>query len=136
MTPLAVVSTAAHLGRLRLQDTPLAFLNHMASALVFCLLALGELGADKWPGIPGRKQPFPFGARIISGAIAGGAVGASAGSLVVGAVLGGIGAAIGTIGGSALRARLAEAFHKDLPAALLEDAVAVFGAVLLILLVP
>jgi len=135
MTPLAVVSTAAYLGHLRLEGTPLAFLSHIASVVVFCLFALGELGADKWSGIPSRKDPFPFGARVVSGAIAGGAVGAQAQALLVGAVLGAVGAVIGTLGGSAVRGRLAAAFHKDLPAALLEDVVAVGGAVLLISLI-
>ena len=64
-----------------------------------------------------------------------GAVGAQAQALLVGAVLGAVGAVIGTLGGSAVRGRLAAAFHKDLPAALLEDVVAVGGAVLLISLI-
>ena len=39
---------------------------------------------------------------------------------------------IGTYGGAAVRARLAASFGKDLPAALIEDAVAVIGAVLIV----
>jgi uncharacterized membrane protein len=39
-----------------------------------------------------------------------------------------VGAVIGTFGGAAARAQLARAFGKDLPAALIEDVVAVVGA--------
>jgi uncharacterized membrane protein len=53
--------------------------------------------------------------------------------LIAGAIAGIIGAVIGTLGGAAFRARLAATFGKDLPAALIEDAVAIGGAALLIL---
>jgi uncharacterized membrane protein len=37
---------------------------------------------------------------------------------------------LGTLGGSALRARLAKAIGRDLPAALIEDAIAIVLAIL------
>jgi uncharacterized membrane protein len=43
-----------------------------------------------------------------------------------------VGAIIGTLGGHAFRARLAAAFKKDLPAALIEDAIAIGGAWLIV----
>ena len=43
-----------------------------------------------------------------------------------------IGAVVGTYGGAAVRGRLAAAFGKDLPAALIEDVVAVGGALLIV----
>ena len=43
-----------------------------------------------------------------------------------------IGAFLGTMGGAEMRGRLARAFGKDLPAALLEDAVAIGGAFLIV----
>jgi uncharacterized membrane protein len=52
--------------------------------------------------------------------------------MMIGLLLGAIGAVIGTLGGAAARARLAAAFGKDLRAALLEDVVAVGGAILLV----
>ncbi|MEX2296934.1 MAG: hypothetical protein WD715_05940 [Dongiaceae bacterium] len=67
------------------------------------------------------------------GALAGAAIGASAGTLVVGAVLGAMGAIAGTLGGAVARARLAVAFGRDRPAALIEDAVAIVGALLIML---
>jgi uncharacterized membrane protein len=52
----------------------------------------------------------------------------------VGALLGVAGAVAGTLGGRAARAKLAAAFGSDRPAALLEDAVAIAGAALVVLL--
>jgi uncharacterized membrane protein len=57
------------------------------------------------------------------------------GAWVGGAVAGAIGAVIGTLGGADARGRLAKAFGKDLPAALIEDLVAVGGAALIVLAV-
>ncbi|HVZ82808.1 MAG TPA: hypothetical protein VG893_03975 [Terracidiphilus sp.] len=44
---------------------------------------------------------------------------------VAGLILGAIGAVCGTLGGAAVRGRLAAAFNRDLPAALLEDVAAI-----------
>jgi uncharacterized membrane protein len=76
--------------------------------------------------------PVQFGARLVSGALAGGAIGAAAGMLLAGVLAGMVGAVIGTLGGRMLRARLASAFRKDPPAALIEDAIAIVGAVLVV----
>ena len=140
LTPLAVISWAAYLGGLQLQDTWLAFLGHAATAYISSALALGELVNDKLPKTPSRKLPMPFAARIVVGALCGAALGTHAsaaletyaGAAVLGAFAGAVGAVVGTLGGAALRARLAGAFGKDLPAALPEDAVAIGGAVLIV----
>lgn len=136
MTPLATVSLAARAGRLTLANSFLSFLRYPLSAWIFCLLALGEFIADKLPSIPSRKQAVPFAARVVSGAIAGGAAGLSVGMLALGTVLGVVGAIAGTLGGSAFRAGLANAFRKDLPAALIEDAIAIILAVVAYSLMP
>jgi uncharacterized membrane protein len=60
-------------------------------------------------------------------------VGYGIGTPSQGIVLGVVGAVVGTYGGAALRARLATTFGSDRPAALIEDAVAIFLAVLVIL---
>jgi len=132
MTAPAAVAWAASLGWLPLQGTPLAWLGHGAAAWILSLLALGELVADKLPKTPSRKVPVQFGTRVLTGALAGAAIAAAAGMLVPGAVLGAIGAVIGTYGGAALRSRLAAAFGRDLPAALIEDVIAVGGAALVV----
>jgi uncharacterized membrane protein len=65
------------------------------------------------------------------GALSGAAVGAAGGSWVGGLAAGVVGAVIGTLGGRAFRAKLAAAFGSDRPAAFVEDAVAVGGALLI-----
>ncbi len=132
MTAPAAVAWAAYGGWLPLAGTPLAFLGHVAAPWVFTALAVGELISDQLPKTPSRKVPIQFGTRIVAGALAGAALGTPAGMLVVGAVAGAIGAVVGTLGGAAARGKLAEAFGRDLPAALLEDAVAIGGAFLIV----
>ena len=129
-TPLAAVSWGAHLGWLHLENTGLAFLGYRATPYVLTALALGELINDKLPKTPSRKAPAAFGARIASGALSGAALGAPGGALVAGLVAGALGAVAGTLGGYEARTRLAKAIGgKDLPIALLEDAVAICAAI-------
>lgn len=133
MTAPTAVSWAAHLGWLPLQNTPLAFLGFAATPYVFSVLAIVELITDQLPRTPSRTVPMQFGARIVLGALCGAAIGASQGALTGGLVAGVIGAVIGTLGGAKVRAALARSFGRDLPAALIEDAVAIIGAVLIVM---
>lgn len=128
----AAVSWAAYLGWLPLEGTPLAFLGYTVTPYIFTILALVELVGDQLPSTPSRKTPMQFGARLVSGAFSGAAIGLGAGSLIVGLVAGVVGAIVGTLGGHEFRRRLALAFGKDLPAALIEDAVAIVGAFLIV----
>jgi uncharacterized membrane protein len=132
LTPVAVISWAAHLGWLQLQNTWLAFLGFAATAYITTALALGELISDKLPRTPSRKVPMQFGTRILLGALCGAALGTEVGAMLGGLFAGAVGAVIGTLGGAALRAQLARVFGKDLPAALLEDAVAIGSALLIV----
>ena len=52
--------------------------------------------------------------------------------MLIGLLVGAVGAVIGTFGGAAVRAWLAQAFGKDLPAALLEDLIAISSAILIV----
>jgi uncharacterized membrane protein len=131
MTAPAAVSWAARLGWLKLTSTPLAFLGYALTPWIFTALALVELVTDQLPTTPSRTVPIQFGARIVVGALTGGAVGASGGALIVGAIAGIVGAVGGTLGGRAARAWLASAFGSDRPAAFIEDAVAIGGAFLI-----
>ncbi|APW39987.1 DUF4126 domain-containing protein [Rhodoferax koreense] len=132
MTAPAAVSWAAHLGWLPLAGTPMAFMGFAYTPFIFSVLALGEFVTDQLPQTPSRKVPMQFGGRLASGALCGACFGAAGGSLVGGLVAGVVGAVIGTLGGAAVRAKLAQVFGKDLPAALIEDAVAVAGAFLIV----
>lgn len=125
MTPLAAVSWAAHLGWIRLGDSWLSFLGSTAAAYITAALALGELIADQLPSTPSRKSPPGFIGRVLSGAICGGALGVSSGAFATGAVAGIAGAVVGTLGGYEARVRGAAAVGKDLPVALIEDAIAI-----------
>ena len=51
---------------------------------------------------------------------------------LISAVVGTVGAVIGTLGGRAARAALARTFGSDRPAALLEDAIAIGAALLVV----
>ena len=132
MTAPTAVSWPAHLGWLDLRGTWLAFLGYAWTPWIMSVLALVELVTDQLPSTPSRTVPMQFGARIVSGALAGAAIGAARGALVGGLVAGIVGATIGTLGGRAVRARLAAAFGNDHPAAFIEDAVAIGGAMLIV----
>jgi uncharacterized membrane protein len=124
----AVVSWAVHLGALHVGGTWLAFLGKSWVTALFTALALGELIVDQSPTIPARTKPGPFFLRLATGALTGAAIGVDRGRWVAGTVAGIVGALIGTLAGRAARARLATAFGHDRPAAFLEDAVAIAGA--------
>lgn len=133
MTPLAAVAWLATRGSLPVEGTWLAILGWQFTAPIFTLLAIGELVTDQLPSTPSRKVPVQFGARLVSGGVAGAALGLAADAWMVGLALGVVGAVVGTLGGAALRGRLAAAFGRDRPAALLEDAVAIGLAIVVVL---
>jgi len=122
---LAAVSWAAHFGILPLDHTWLAFLGYAFTPYILTLMEIGELVNDKLPKTPSRLAPPGFISRIVTGALCGLAIGLSGGGMIIGLVAGIIGAVAGTLGGAKARGLLARAFGRDLPAALLEDAVAV-----------
>ena len=132
LTAPAAVSWAARLGLLKLEGTPLAFMGYAATPYIFSLLAIGELINDKLPKTPSRKIPPQFIARVVTGALSGAALGAGSGALVLGLVCGAIGAVAGTLGGASARGALSRAFGNDLPAALIEDAVAILLALFVV----
>jgi uncharacterized membrane protein len=133
MTAPAVASWAVRLGWLHVENTWLAFLGYAATPYILSVLAIGELIADQLPNTPSRKEPPGFIARIVTGGLSGAAVGATGGSWIGGLVAGVIGALAGTFGGYEFRVRLVKATGgKDLPIALLEDAIAIGGAFLLV----
>src|SRR6478609_209552 len=117
MTAPAAISLAARAGRLDLATTRLAFLGYAYTPWIFAALALVELVTDQLPTTPSRTVPIQFGTRILMGGLTGGAV-------------------IGTLGGRALRGRLAAALGSDRPAAVIEDLVALGGAFLIVQMLP
>ena len=133
MTAPAAVSWAARLGWLHLENTWLAFLGFAATPYILTLFAIGELIADKLPATPSRKAPVGFTARVLSGALCGAALGATSQELIVGLVAGVLGAVVGTLSGYEFRAQAVKATGgNDLRIALLEDAIAIGGAFLIV----
>lgn len=137
MTPLAVLSWGAAMGAPPLAGTSLAFLGFTYTPWILTALALAELVTDQLPNTPSRKVPVQFGTRLLVGAVCGAAValpGQTGWTVLVwaGVAAGLAGALAGTLGGSSARARLASRFNRDRPAALIEDAVAILGAILIV----
>ena len=127
-TPIAAISIGAWLGWIDLGATRAGFLGNIIAVAVLVLVAGLELVGDKLPQARSRKLPPSFGARIVSGALAGLLLGLPTGNWIAGLVLGAVGAVAGTLGGYEARRWLAAQVGRDLPAALIEDAVAIILA--------
>lgn len=124
MLPAAAISRAARSGSIHMEGTAWSFLEGRNLNRLLVGLALAEFVADKLPMTPSRKQTAAFSVRVISGALAGAAVGAASRRAAFGTMLGMAGAIVGTEGGAAFRSWLASLFDRDLPAAVIEDLVA------------
>jgi len=134
LTAPAVVSWAAQWNWINLQNSHLEFLGSIRAAWILTALALGELVSDKLPFTPARTKPGGLLARIATGGLCGGALCVTAGeSVILGAILGAIGAVAGAFAGYELRHRLVTKRNaSDLVVALIEDAVAIGGAFLIL----
>ena len=137
MTAPAAVSWAARAGWLELADpTPLAFFGYAFTPWIFTALALGELVTDQLPTTPAAPCPCNS-ARGSSwercavehrrGRRSACRPGSSQGSPVRSSERSAAGR---------FAARLAAAFGRDRPAALIEDAVAIGGALLIVVALP
>jgi uncharacterized membrane protein len=127
LTPPAVMAWAAHLGWLNLNNSSLAFMGSIITAVIFSLLAVLELIGDVRPSTPKRTAPVPLVARILMGGLCGACICAAANrSLMIGAILGAVGGVIGAFVGYEIRRRLVIALNiKDIFIALLEDLVTI-----------
>ncbi len=131
MTAMAVLCWFAYRGDLSLDDTWAAWAGKLTTAIIFTVLAVGELVADKLPKTPNRTAPFPLLVRVILGGLVGAIVAAGLnGSEFEGVILGVGGALIGAFGGFLVRREIVIRFGgKDWPVALVEDASAIICAV-------
>jgi uncharacterized membrane protein len=123
----AAVAWAAALQWINLDDTWASWMGHWITVTLLTVLAVVELITDQLPKTPSRTVPLQFGARIITGGLAGAALGTAWGYTFGGLGAGMIGAVIGTLGGYELRRRLSDRVGIDLPVALTEDVLAVAG---------
>jgi uncharacterized membrane protein len=127
-TAPAAVCWAAHLGWLHLTGSGLAFLGSTAAVWISTALALTELVLDKLSWIGARTKPGPLIDRLIMGALSGAALGST-----WGAISGAAGALVGTYGGYYARHWIvANLKVPDIAVALVEDALAVGGALLIV----
>src|SRR5438094_3416071 len=127
LSPPAVVAWAAHLGWLNLNNSPLAFMGSIITAVIFSILALFELFLDLQPSTPKRTAPVPLTARMLMGGLCGACLcAASNQSLIIGAILGGVGGVLGAFAGYEIRRKLVAGLNiKDIFIALLEDLIAI-----------
>lgn len=128
LTAPATTAWAVYLGWLQL-ERPLALIGSLPSVVIFTVLALVELVADKLPQTPSRTAPPGLIARILMGGLAGACIAAGgAHSVLVGTVLGAIGGVVGCFAGYHARVGLVRALSvPDLYVALFEDLVAIAG---------
>ncbi|HZA12821.1 DUF4126 family protein [Mycobacterium sp.] len=132
LTAPAVVSWAALLDWINLSGTWAAWVGHPVTVGILSVLAVIELVTDQLPKTPSRKTPVQFVTRIITGGFAGAVIGTAWAYIWTSLGAGVVGAVLGTLGGYELRKRLVAATGgRDLPIALLEDAVAVIGGFLI-----
>ena len=129
LTPPAATAWAVYLGWLRLEP-PLALIGSLPSVLIFTLLAVVELVADKLPQTPKRTAPPGLIARIVMGGLTGACVAAGgAEGVFLGTVLGASGGIVGCFAGYHARTRLAKVLGtRDIYVALFEDLVAIAGS--------
>jgi uncharacterized membrane protein len=122
------------LGWINLHNTPLSFMGSVTAVVIFTILALAELVADKLPNTPSRTAPPGLIARILLGGLCGASIwAAGAQSPALGAAIGAVGGIAGAFGGYQVRSRLVRALEvPDLVIALLEDAVTILGSIFLV----
>jgi uncharacterized membrane protein len=128
----AAIAWAVHFGWLDLHAGPFAFMGSKAALIILSLFAIGELIADKLPGIPKRTAIAPLVVRMVTGGVCGACLFVSAQhSLGVGATLGAVGAVLGAFAGYGTRKRLVTNLNlSDFIVALTEDVIAISLALL------
>jgi uncharacterized membrane protein len=127
----AAIAWASQFSLAELRQTNLSFLAAPATAYIFTALACAELVGDKLPFTPSRLTIGPLAGRVVMGALCGMALfSAVHQSMPIGGMAGGLGAGAGAyIGYHVRRALTMRAKLPDFLVALVEDAVAIAGAI-------
>lgn len=133
LTAPATTAWAAYLGWLRL-ERPLALIGALPSVVIFTVLAVVELGADKLSQTPNRTSPPGLIARILMGGLTGACVsGGGEQGIFLGVLLGAIGGVAGCFAGYHARTRLARILGtRDIYVAVVEDLVAIAGSLFVV----
>ncbi len=129
LTAPAATAWAVYLGWLKL-DGWLALIGSLSAVVIFTVLAIVELVADKLPRTPNRTAPPGLIARIVMGGLTGACIAAGAAQGVfIGALLGAVGGIAGCFLGYRARSGLVHALGiRDIYVALAEDIVAIAGS--------
>lgn len=132
LTALAILSWAIRAGALPQPVWPLEQAGTLWSAVLLTALALAELLFDKLSSTRCRRTPAQLALRLVVGAVAGALLRSPQEPVFAYVLLGIGGATFGTYGGSTARRTLARELGGDLPIAFLEDAVAIFGSLMVL----
>jgi uncharacterized membrane protein len=132
MMSMAVLCWYVYTGHLVLDGSWDAWATKLPTAILFTVLAVGELIADKLPRTPNRTSPGPLLVRIVMGGLVGALVADGLnGPGFEGVFLGVVGALVGAFGGFLIRREVVERGNgSDWPVAVVEDAIAIGCAVL------
>ena len=126
MTSPAVITWAAHLGKISLGGTWLSFMASPITVGVLTLLALGEFIADLLPNTPNRTSAVGLIARIITGSFCGACLAVASGNSIAFGLIGGVAAIGGAFAGYQIRTSLVRRLGvKDAFVAIPEDLVAI-----------
>ncbi len=133
-TPLTVLAWTLNLHRMSIIGSPLHFLHTLTACVILTILAVAELVMDKLPSTPSRLKSPGMIARIIFGFICGTIAGQAWGANWETSAIAGLGSAVfGALVGYEVRKSWVHRLHTpDLVVALLEDAVAIGGSILVI----
>jgi uncharacterized membrane protein len=132
MTPMAVLCWFSYMDMLPVHHDWAFWTTKLVTAIVFTVLAAGELIGDKLPQTPNRTSPFALIARIVFGGLVG-AICATGlhGELLEGVLLGAIAAVAGAFIGYNLRRHLVQVTGiPDIVVALCEDGFAIAMSVI------
>ncbi len=131
LTPMAVLCWYAWLEYLPVSGSWAEWTGRLSVAIIFTVLAVGELVADKLPRTPNRISPGPLLVRLILGGLVGSiAATAMDGPGIEGVLLGVVGALLGAFAGFMVRRDLVEKIGcKDWHIAIVEDLIAILFSV-------
>ena len=130
-TPMAALCWFAWARALPLDDTWAFWSAKLVVAIVFTVLAVCELVADKQPWIPDRTRLYSVVTKLLLGGLLGAIVATGLnGAVIEGIILGVLGVLVGTYGGFLIRRDLVQKANcLDWQVAVAEDAIAVVCAV-------
>jgi uncharacterized membrane protein len=125
--PMMVLCWFAYRGNLPVDGTWAAWTGHLTTAIIFTVLAAGEIVGDKLPKVPNRTCLAPMLGRVLFGGLMGAIIATAVeGAVFEGILLGVSGAFVGAHAGYLVRRELGILLRwKDWHVAVAEDVIAV-----------